>query len=292
MKTNKRNIRFFLVLIVIVLTTACNNVNTENKNKTPPKILGFSKLEKIDYKLPYILELENGNKHLVMYGCKHSFNPLDKMLIDIQDKFEKLKPDIALNEGGDWPIYDSRDETVMKSGEQGFLRFLCKNNNVPVKSFEPKPVEEFEYLTSKFKKEDVLLMYFCRQIVQIQNRQDIDNFKEFIINDYLTGLKNFGLPIDDPKNEYYKLVKNYKHIIGTDVNWKEFNPENVLPIYNNTILNEINRASVNYRDVHIVSEIVNELEKNDKVFVLIGGSHVIKQEALIKYYFDEINKSN
>ena len=76
------------------------------------------------------------------------------------------------------------------------------------------------------------------------------------------------------------------------MNWKEFNPENVLPIYNNTILNEMNKASVNFRDLHIVSEIINELKRNNKVFVLIGGSHVIKQEALIKYYFDEINKIN
>jgi len=293
MKTNKRDIRFFLVLIVIVLTIACNNVNTENKNqnKIPPKILSFSELEKIDYVLPYILELKNGNKHLAMYGCKHTFNPQDTMLIDIQDKFEKLKPDIALNEGGDWPIYNSRDETVMKSGEQGFLRFLCEKDSIPVRSFESNPVEEYEYLVSKYKKDDVLLMYFCRQIVQIQRKQDIEDFKEVMTN-YLTGLKNSGLPIENPKNEYSKLVENYKHLIKTDLNWKEFNPENVLPVYNNTILNEINRASVNYRDLHIVNEIVTELEKNDKVFVLVGGSHVIKQEALIKYYFDEINKSN
>lgn len=297
MKTNKRHTIFFhyLVLIVIVVTTSCSNDGHKEKkhqNTTKPQILTFSELEKIDYQLPYILELTNGNKHLVMYGCKHSFSPLDTMLIDIQNKFEKLNPDFAFNEGGNWPIYNSRNETVMKSGEQGFLRFLCKKNNVPVRSYEPKSVEEYEYLVSKFEKDDVLLMYFCRQIVQIQNRQDIGDFKEFIVNNYLTGLKNSGLPIDNPQNEYYKLVENYKHLFKTEINWKEFNPENVLPIYNNTILNEINRASVNYRDLHIVSEIINELERNDKVFVLIGGSHVIKQEALIKYYFDEINKSN
>ena len=216
METNKKHtiLFHFLVLIIIVFTISCSNnehKEKEHQNKTKPQILTFSELEKINYKLPYILELKNRNKHLVMYGCKHSFNPLDTMLIDIQDKFENLNPDFALNEGGNWPIYDSRNETVKKSGEQGFLRFLCKKYNVPVRSFEPKPVEEYEYLVSKFKKDDVLLMYFCRQIVQIQNRQDIGDFKEFIINNYLTGLKNSGLPINNPKNEYYKLVENYKH---------------------------------------------------------------------------------
>lgn len=295
MKTKKQYILFhYLILIVIVFIISCSHYGHKEKkqqNITKPKILDFNELEKIDYQLPYILELKNKNKHLLMYGCKHSFDPLDSMLIDIQNKFEKLKPDIALNEGGNWPIYDSKKETIIKSGEQGFLRFLCKKDSIPVRSFEPKLVEEYEYLISKFKKDDILLMYFCRQIVQIQRKQDIEDFKELMSN-YLTGLKNSGLPIDDPKNEYFKLAENYKHLFKTDLNWKEFNPENVLPIYNNTILNDINRASVNYRDLHIVSEIVNELEKNDKVFVLIGGSHIIKQEALIKYYFDEINKSN
>ena len=177
MKTNKRHTKVFhyLVLIVIVFTSSCSNdgyKEMKHQNKTKPQILTFRELEKIDYQLPYILELNNGSKHLVMYGCKHSFSPLDTMFIDIQNKFEKLNPDFALNEGGNWPIYDSRDETIMRSGEQGFLRFLCKKYNVPVRSFEPKPVGEYKYLVSKYKKDDVLLMYFCRQIVQIQRSEE------------------------------------------------------------------------------------------------------------------------
>ena len=131
MKIEKKHVGifYFLMLTVIVLTNSCSNKEHNEKvhqNKTKPQILNFRELERIDYQLPYILELKNKNKHLIMYGCKHSFNPSDTMLIDIQDKFEKLKPDFAFNEGGNWPIYDSRNETVMKSGEQGFLRFLCK----------------------------------------------------------------------------------------------------------------------------------------------------------------------
>lgn len=289
---------YFLILITFLVLNSCNNRNDSNKSNKEqksiirPEILSFSELEKIDYELPYILELKNNSKHLIMYGCRHSFNPTDTMLLDIQSKFEKMKPDFAFNEGGNWPIFESRNETVMKSGEQGFLRFLCKKDSVPVRSYEPQPINEYEYLISKFEKDDVLLMYFCRQIAQIQNNQAIKDFKGFLINDYLTGLKNSGLPIDNPEKEYQKISKNYEVLFGNIVNTNEFNPENVLPIFNKTILNEINRTSVNFRDLHIVNEIKNVLEKNDKVFVLIGGSHVIKQEKLIKYYFEEINKSH
>jgi hypothetical protein len=133
-------------------------------------------------------------------------------------------------------------------------------------------------------------MYFCRQIAQIQKNQELANFKEYMVNNFLVYLKESGFPMDKPKSEYEKIIKNYKNLCNKEFDWKNFNPQNVLPIYNNTILNEINREVTEFRDIYIVNEIKNEI--NDKIFVLIGGSHVIKQEPLLKYYFEEISKSN
>ncbi|MCK5169461.1 MAG: hypothetical protein KAQ75_06260 [Bacteroidales bacterium] len=238
------------------------------------------------------MDLQKENKHLIVYGCKHTFNPEDSMLVDIENRFLSLRPDFAFNEGGNWPIYDVRDETIRKSGEQGFLRFICNKNNVPVRSYEPTPKKEYEHLLSKYNKNDVLLMYFCRQIAQIQKNQELANFKEYMVNGFLVYLKESGFPMDEPKLEYEKITKNYKNLFNKEFNWKDFNPQNVFPIYNNTILNEINREVTEFRDIYIVNEIKNELLINDKIFVLIGGSHVIKQESLLKYYFEEISKNN
>ena len=48
------------------------------------------------------------------------------------EKFYQIIPDIVLNEGGDWQIFDTKNETILKSGEQGFIRLICNENNITV----------------------------------------------------------------------------------------------------------------------------------------------------------------
>lgn len=263
--------------------TSCNNIK---ENKAKPHILSFSELEKKEYTFPYILDYEKQDKHLLVYGCRHSFNPDDTMLIALENKFQILNPDLALNEGGNWEIYETRDETILKSGEQGFLRYLCNKNNVPVKSFEPESEKEYKHILSKYSKKDALLMYFCRQITQIQKQQEISNFQKYMI-DFLGHLKQSGFPLKNTKKEFDDLIVNYEQLFNEKFDWKKFNPENVWPIYSNTILNEINKEITEFRDKHIVNLIDKELKNNNKIFVLMGGSHAVKQEPVIKYNFEK-----
>ncbi len=283
MRLQKKILFSCIFISFLSAITSCNNIN-ENKEK--PHILSFSELEKKEYTFPYILDYEKQDKHLLVYGCHHSFAPDDTMLIDIENKFERLNPDLALNEGGNWQIYETREETILKSGEQGFLRYLCNKNNVPVKSFEPESEKEYKHILSKYTKKNVLLMYFCRQISQIQRQQEISNFQEYMI-DFLSYLKNSGFPMEEPEYEYDNLIELYEQLFNVKFDWKKFNPENVWPIYSNTILNEINKDITEFRDKHIVNLIDKELKNNNKIFVLMGGSHVVKQEPVIKYNFEK-----
>ncbi len=283
MRLQKKILFSCIFISFLSAITSCNNIK-ENKEK--PHILSFSELEKKEYTFPYILDYEKQDKHLLVYGCHHSFAPDDTMLIDIENKFERLNPDLALNEGGNWQIYETREETILKSGEQGFLRYLCNKNNVPVKSFEPESEKEYKHILSKYTKKNVLLMYFCRQISQIQRQQEISNFQEYMI-DFLSYLKNSGFPMEEPEYEYDNLIELYEQLFNVKFDWKKFNPENVWPIYSNTILNEINKDITEFRDKHIVNLIDKELKNNNKIFVLMGGSHVVKQEPVIKYNFEK-----
>ncbi|MBC8490036.1 MAG: hypothetical protein H8D45_28805, partial [Bacteroidetes bacterium] len=126
-----QNIKYFFFLIGGILVSQCiNPVDKEINEK--PHILTFEETEELDFNIPYILDLQKGNKHLVVYGCLHSFNPDDSMFLDIENRFTGLSPDFSLNEGGEWQIFNTKDETIRKSGEQGFLRFLSIKNGIPV----------------------------------------------------------------------------------------------------------------------------------------------------------------
>ena len=275
---------FFQIGILLV---SCSGLKKSDNNS----VISNSEIDNQQVKqFPYILELKNKENHLIVYGCNHSFDTSNSMFIDIEKRLLKLNPDIVLNEGGDWPIFDTKNETILKSGEQGFTRYICNENDISVKTFEPKPKQEFDFILSKYDKNDVLLMYFCRQISQLQRNQLINDFQSYMIK-YLSHLKGNGFPIIDPEKEYDLLITYYEKFFKEKFNWEKFNPENVWPNYNNTIINEINKEISEFRDKSILKLIEIELNNNRNVFVIMGGHHLLKQEKAIKEIFKK-NKSN
>ena len=278
---NMIHIYKLLVITIFLLSRSQQEKNQHNNTLTTQKSEGESQTA---YQFPYILDLTYNEKHLLVYGCYHSFNPDDSIFIDIETRLLDLNPQIVLNEGGDWQVFETKEETIYKSGEQGFVRFLCCKNNIPVKTFEPKPKREFDFILSKYVRDDVLLMYFCRQISQLQNQQQIEDFKKYMIG-YLSYLQKNGFPIDDVDKEYDFLINAYEQLFKEKFDWTKFNPENVWPNYDNTILNRINKEISEFRDISILNTIDAELKSNDKMFVIMGGNHLLKQEEKIKKLF-------
>lgn len=281
-----------LILTLLLLIFSCDS---KKKDTTIPSILDFKEIEKIDQIEPYILDLHCDNKHLIVYGTRHTFDSADSILYDINKKFNILKPTLALNEGGDWEIFKTMDSTIQESGEAGFLRFLSKANSNTYFSFEPPKKEEIKFILSKYSAQEILLMYLCRQTVQIQRQ--FESKKDTLIfyestKELFQNLQAHGFPISNLKETLSELKSLFKKMFNEDFDWKTFDPANVYPNEYKTKLNEINREISNFRDKYIVELIKSELKKHDKIFVLIGATHVYKQETLIKYYFDEICNSH
>lgn len=261
-----------------------------NENKElRPDIFKYEEYAKREIHLPYILDIKKDNKHLVYYGARHSFNPTDSMFLDIEKRFNDLKPDIAFNEGGnDWPVINGRDSTIKLTGDPGYLRYLCRKNNVQVVSIEPPDSLEYKYMLNKYKKEDVVLMYFCRQIDQLQNQGEFsDNQFEKYMDNYLKDLKNHGMSLSENEINLNFITNYYEKFFKTKFNWKEFDPTNYQPIYSKTLLNEICRESTYFRDRFIIDKIEESIKTKNKIFVVMGGSHLVIEEPVLKYIVND-----
>lgn len=51
---------------------------------------------------------------------------------------------------------------------------------------------------------------------------------------------------------------------------------------NQTVINQIARATSQYRDRFMVSEIAKALQTHKKIFVVFGASHAVMQEPALK----------
>lgn len=278
--SNKMLILFLLTTIFILSFSSCLIFYKR------PDILSFEQFNKIEYKTPYILEIQKGKKHLIFYGSDHSNDSTNPMFDDIEKRFLDMEPEIVFNEGGSPPSLDDRNKAIQKYGEAGFLRYLGKKHNIPVKNIEPSLKDQFDFFLKRYSRNDLLLMYFCRQILQLQRMEesvhiDFENY----MSGFLQQLQKEGFPISDEEVTLKYLITIYEGFFNEEFDWKKFNRENISPMSHNNILNEIYREVSQFRDRYIVRQISDSFKKYDKVFVVMGAGHAIIQEPVLRSLF-------
>jgi pheromone shutdown protein TraB len=69
--------------------------------------------------------------------------------------------------------------------------------------------------------------------------------------------------------------------------YKDAPYSSVDPTVTETILNEIARASSEYRDQFMVKKIARTVCEQKRVFAVVGGSHVVMQEPAIRKLLSE-----
>ena len=251
----------------------------------------FSSIENIE--LPQVLLLESESKKLLYFGSYHSNEKTDTIFHLIRDEWNRFEPDFVLHEGGsNWPIYKDIDSTILISGEPGFIIQLSKEQNVQFASIEAPEEEEYQHLLEKYEFDWVVLMYLCRQIDQQKRLAEANKTTEdeFVRNmDYfLRMLNEKGIDLEENQQKFSYWKAKYQELLKEELVWREFNAKNYYPNFYLSQLNEINRASDQFRNEYMVEKIFNQLAISDKVFVVVGGGHLIIQEALIRHQFKKL----
>lgn len=248
---------------------------------------------------PYIFELKNKNKEIHYFGSHHTHNPDDPVFRDIETMFLESPPDIVFVEGVNflhdpkkkekaisWLKKTNRKEVIEKSGEPGFALKLAVENSIEFESPEPPLENEISHLLGKgFSKEDIFTFYFFRHVLAFKDHTRYRLFEDYIKPRLLdfkqaTQWKDFDYSFEKAEEMSKKI-------------WGEFNIENPLfykekvdPVQykkdEGTIINEISKQSINFRDAHIVEKIAKGLEKHDNVFVVYGAAHAVRQKPALK----------
>ena len=276
-------LKMVTVYSMCLFASSCPNkgfVNEKAMSKTP-------------LPLPKILELRSPNKTLLYFGTYHSNNRKDTLFERINFEFNRLRPSYILHEGdNNWPIYRSMDSTILISGEPGYIIKKAQENNLPYSNLEPPLLLEFSALNHHFDKKDIVLMYVCRQIGQLQRLNEValitDVEFENKMSVFLDYLSNQGIALTEEELNFSFWKEVFEAFFEESLEWRRFDPANYYPNFFKNCLNEISRASDTYRNKFMVKKIVNSLKKYDKVMVLVGGGHLRQQEEKIKQAFQKM----
>lgn len=227
---------------------------------------------------PYILELKQDEGGIIYYGSYHNVNLNHPQFNDIEKRWDNYKPEIAYSEGQVWPLIKSRDKAIKKYGEQGLLRYLAYRDRVKIKCIEPPIKKEIKYLRKFYPMSKIKIYYILRQLIisrEILKRKiSIDKHTKFLIkNNHKNIFKNRY-----PRN-YYEFNLIVKKLLPELKDWEKIDSKYFMDIRKpNNWLARMNVFVNKFRDKHMAKIINKSLKKGERVFAIVGKSHVVNQE--------------
>ena len=272
------------LVVVVIATTGC--VPSRGRMMT------FEEYAEVRHTTPYVIDLTLGGSgeghsggvgRLVYFGSRHSYDPNDPQRQWIEDLWQQVGPTIALNEGGDPPTEPSAEEAVGRHGEPGLVRHLAAHDDTPVRSLEPSQEAEINHLCARFDSNLVTLFLVLRYYASYRQTHPPEA-AESLLQDVLPYLGGFSALSEGPKTpETFRA--SMAHRFPDLKDWRDFPASMLDPVRRDQPwkeTNEISRATSEFRDAHMVELLVSLVERGERVFAVVGASHVVMQEPLLR----------
>lgn len=211
---------------------------------------------------PFIVEGDN----YVIIGAPHTRDPRDPGLRLIHQKWNSLKPTVALVESRLGFLIPYFMDPVKNLGEGGLVKKLANKAGIPIYTWDLRKEELAIALQDSFSKEQIALSQ--------------------ILNPYFSNLR-FGKPAS-PENfiqpfleraAYLGQEAGFRNAADVDLAWKKYFPqgpdwrevsdEKELPGY----LSAVMARSNDLRNLHLVRVVKELRSKKERVFLLCGSSH-------------------
>lgn len=257
----------------------------------------YASKEEEEQDLEFHYEIQEGNKVIHYFGAFHRNDPSHPMFKQIQEEMDTFNPDIVYVEGvralkNQTPeklqkIKEEPLENFIKDGELWYTAKLAIDRNILVEMPEPEYKDEIEYIQQKgFEPEDIFKYYMFRQLHQYQRKLHnspsfgMEHFEKYI-QPYFARLREVsGWNADIHsvfESEFLKTMDlqnmRYYELQVDPIPWKG---------KVETSLNEIARQSSHFRDRHIVERIAVGLENYNRLFIVYGSAHAVKQESALR----------
>jgi hypothetical protein len=228
---------------------------------------------------PYIFQPRTRRGALMYFGARHTFDPADSQVARIQKEWNRFRPDIAFTEGGFPPIATTEEEAVHNAGEPGLVRFLAARDNVPTTTLDPSTAEEVASLSRAFSREQIKLFFVLRGVSQYLQRAGVLGLEPESTRILGVFSKTPGLS-GSPRN-IEELQAAYRRYFPGATSYQEVQPSWFDPTVTATFFNDISRASSEYRDAYMVRLLTQHVSDGQRVFAVVGGSHVVMQERAL-----------
>jgi len=267
----------YSIASIIVLLFAFSFAMAQEKDA---RIMTFDEYAKISHGYPYVVELQIGKGALLYFGARHIYDPKNAQIAQIEKLWNEFRPTVAYHESSGTSLSKTIEEAVSKSGEPGLMRFLAARDKIPALSLEPSRIDEVAMLLKTYTPEQIKVFFVLRQVPQFKERKNNETIETFMT----TFLGNVSrIPgLESAPNSVAELDKSCLWLSPQLKDWRAAERSWSDPVASHAYTNQIARLSGEFRDLHMVKLLIEQVKQGKRVFAVIGGSHVVMQERALK----------
>ena len=267
----------FSIALLIVLLFAFSVATAQEKDAS---IMTFDEYAKVRHGYPYIVELQIGKGALLYFGAQHTFDPKHAQIAQIEKLWKEFRPTVAYYESSGTSLSKTVEEAVSKSGEPGLVRFLAARDKISAFSLEPSKTDEVAMMLKTYTPEQIKVFFVLRQVPQFRERKTDETIESFMTTFLgnvarIPGLESAPNTVAELGESCLWLSPQLKDWRTADRSWSD-------PVATQAYTNQIARLSSEFRDLHMVKLLIDEVKQGKRVFAVVGGSHVVMQERALK----------
>ena len=241
------------------------------QKKTLFPTLSYDSIQSKKIELPCI-NFFGKDTSLLVFGSNHTNDFYNPQIEQIQELIQSYKPTLILYEGDGIATEKTKKETVETYFEMGLAKYLADSLSIKSINIEPNTENKFKYLKTKYKTDDILIATLGLQITMMQyNNEDFESIYPTMISD----LDKEGLKLSKRQMSLSYFYQLYQRKFGKSFSYNNFDSREIQSKYNKTIFNKINQDANSFRDQHIIALTKELVDKNERVFLIVGGWHAI-----------------
>lgn len=246
---------------------------------------------------PYVLRLEPGRSvasastgpggagpALLYYGSWHTQDPEDPQITEMRALWDDFDPTVAVTENRLGFYLAALGDGVGMHGEFAIAGELGRQAGIPVYTLEPSWAVEVETLKREFSVEDLIVFYTLR--VYLSERYGTAPEKREALAEHLLGKRagRAGLGREHVP-DLARFDEVWRQRFPGLGDWRTLPADAIDPGDEPTRLQHIANRVNEVRDEHAAAVILDLLAKGERVFAISGGSHVVKQEPVLRAGF-------
>lgn len=240
-------------------------------------ILSFAEYAGRQHPTPYVVAAGGGGTRLVLFGGRHTSDPAEPGLTQLEAAFAALGPALALHEGTPPALEPEREIAIRRHGEAGLVRLLAARAGIATASMDVPLPDEARRLRAALGAGDALVYLVVRQLASFNRKTARLDFDGYFADFFALIGPGLGLAIDWPL-----IAREHARLLGRPLAARAVTARETDPMRDELPTQRISRLSNRLRDEHMLTVLLDAVASHRRVFASVGVSHAVMLEPALR----------